>query len=198
MTKNNNQREKILDTARDLFAEKGFEATTTRELNKTIGIADGLLYYYFPEGKQEILDTIVQESFEQRLVALKIDFSNVETIQQLESSLIQFVEGIWSYFTSEDNYQSFLITVRERMMLSDEESDWLEKVFQQIEDNICQSLIDISPQFNWKSEDAEVRGKLCTSVIQSKIYSELLLKDNRELTKEIEQSIEQQIIYIFE
>ncbi|NGX99115.1 MAG: helix-turn-helix transcriptional regulator, partial [Candidatus Afipia apatlaquensis] len=34
--------------------------TSTKEINRAIGMADGLMYYYFPEGKQQILDAVIQ------------------------------------------------------------------------------------------------------------------------------------------
>ncbi|NLZ45870.1 MAG: TetR/AcrR family transcriptional regulator [Clostridiales bacterium] len=42
-----------------LFAEKGYEATGVREICRSIGLADGLLYHYFPKGKTELLQEIV-------------------------------------------------------------------------------------------------------------------------------------------
>lgn len=40
-------RERILDAARKLFAEKGFEATTTRDIARDAEIAAGTLFNYF-------------------------------------------------------------------------------------------------------------------------------------------------------
>lgn len=69
MTKKLNQRQEkalerrkeILLAAKKLFALHGYHATTTRSINKEMGMADGLLYHYFPKGKKQILETIVEE-----------------------------------------------------------------------------------------------------------------------------------------
>lgn len=42
------RREAILIAVRDVFAEKGFDATTTRELAKAAGVSEALLYRHFP------------------------------------------------------------------------------------------------------------------------------------------------------
>lgn len=58
-------RQKLIDTARMLFAQNGFAATSIRELHRTAGLTDGILYHYFPGGKQELFRVIIEEEFEQ-------------------------------------------------------------------------------------------------------------------------------------
>src|SRR4026209_2674356 len=38
----------IVDAVRDVFAEKGFDGTTTGELAKAAGVSEALLYKHFP------------------------------------------------------------------------------------------------------------------------------------------------------
>ncbi len=47
-------RERILDAALDLFVEKGYEATSLREIASQVGISKAALYYHFPS-KGDIL-----------------------------------------------------------------------------------------------------------------------------------------------
>ena len=54
----NAKKKTILDVAMKMFAEKGYEATSTNHIIKEAGISKGLLYNYF-ESKEEILKTIV-------------------------------------------------------------------------------------------------------------------------------------------
>ena len=60
------RRQEILLAAKKLFSENGYHATTTRSINKAIGMADGLMYHYFPEGKMQILETLVQEEVDRK------------------------------------------------------------------------------------------------------------------------------------
>jgi AcrR family transcriptional regulator len=55
------RRADVLAAARRLFAERGFHATSTRDLAEAADINDALLYRYFP-GKDAILAALVDEA----------------------------------------------------------------------------------------------------------------------------------------
>ena len=55
------RRRQILAAARTLFAERGFHATTTRDLAAAADINDALIYRYFPD-KQAILAALIDEA----------------------------------------------------------------------------------------------------------------------------------------
>ena len=61
---------KLRAAALKLFANKGYHGTPVRAINRSIGMADGLLYHYFPGGKKEILRVIVHENVEQMMESL--------------------------------------------------------------------------------------------------------------------------------
>lgn len=182
MSKSDDQRAKIVDVARDLFAEKGYEATTTRELNKAIGIADGLLYYYFPHGKQEILDTIVRQGLENRINEVAFDLSGVTTTAELVDQLLQLFRTVWDLFTREDNYQSFMITVRERMLLSDDESSWMNTVLAGIQTEIMQALRPHANLLPGSEADVPVVASIIMDILQRHLYEALLISNRRELS----------------
>jgi len=48
----------ILDAAEDLFAVKGYRGTTISDISKEMGVAQGMLYYYF-KSKEDILEAIL-------------------------------------------------------------------------------------------------------------------------------------------
>ncbi len=54
------RRRQLLDTALQSFAERGFERTTIKEICAAAGVAQGLVYYYFPS-KEAMLAAIVEE-----------------------------------------------------------------------------------------------------------------------------------------
>jgi AcrR family transcriptional regulator len=55
------RRREILAAARTLFAERGFHATTTRDLAAAADINDALIYRYFPD-KHAILAALIDEA----------------------------------------------------------------------------------------------------------------------------------------
>ena len=64
-------KQRLLDAAAKLFAENGYARTSVRSINKSIGMADGLMYHYFPGGKEEIIQVIVRERFRQVVSELR-------------------------------------------------------------------------------------------------------------------------------
>jgi AcrR family transcriptional regulator len=57
-------RRRIVDSARKLFNDKGFEQTTTRDIAAAAGIAAGTMFNYFPT-KEALAMTIVAEALDE-------------------------------------------------------------------------------------------------------------------------------------
>jgi AcrR family transcriptional regulator len=59
------RRAAIIETAINLFAEKGFRGVTTRELAQAVGVSEPVLYQHFPSKRDlynAIIETIVENS----------------------------------------------------------------------------------------------------------------------------------------
>lgn len=52
------RRNEILDAADTLFAQKGFDGTSTNDILEKVGIARGTLYYHF-KSKEDIMDALI-------------------------------------------------------------------------------------------------------------------------------------------
>jgi AcrR family transcriptional regulator len=59
------RRLQIIDVARDLFAIRGYEGTTTRELAEKIGINEALLFRHFPT-KEDLYWAVLQHMIDMR------------------------------------------------------------------------------------------------------------------------------------
>lgn len=58
-----NNRKKILEVAKKLFAQKGYEQTTTRDISLACGMAKGTLFNYF-KSKETLAMTLVSQAME--------------------------------------------------------------------------------------------------------------------------------------
>lgn len=58
------RREEIVTQAMQLFARKGFRGVTTRELARSCGVSEALLYHFFA-GKAELYDAIIERKIRQ-------------------------------------------------------------------------------------------------------------------------------------
>jgi AcrR family transcriptional regulator len=56
-------RERILQVALDLFRDRGYEATSLREIAQCVGVTKAALYYYFPS-KEAMIRALSERFFE--------------------------------------------------------------------------------------------------------------------------------------
>jgi AcrR family transcriptional regulator len=78
-------RSKILSTARSLFAQRGYDGTTTKELAEKAGIAEGTLFRHFTN-KKAILVEVATQGWMELLTDLLMELSemaNYEAISQV-------------------------------------------------------------------------------------------------------------------
>lgn len=91
-------RMKFLVSAQSLFAEKGYKGTSVREINRSVNLADGLLYHYFPGGKKEIFQVIVEENVKQILTELtqknRIDVYLTMPLEEVLESYYENITGV--------------------------------------------------------------------------------------------------------
>ena len=58
VNKNRLEREKIIEVAAELFGEKGYSATSIRDISQALKVSIATLYYYF-KNKEDLLFTII-------------------------------------------------------------------------------------------------------------------------------------------
>ncbi len=81
--------------ASKLFASRGFEATTTREIAAEAGCAEGLIHRYF-RGKAGLLLAIVESRASQEVQNLTHNLKPAPTLQQEVRQLVDFeVSRMW-------------------------------------------------------------------------------------------------------
>jgi AcrR family transcriptional regulator len=85
----------LIAAATTLFARRGFEATTTREIAAEAGCAEGLIHRYF-QGKAGLLLAIVESRASQEVQDLTHNLKAAPTVQQEVRQLVDFeVSRMW-------------------------------------------------------------------------------------------------------
>ena len=87
-------RNKLVECAKELFYEKGFDRTAVREIVKAAGVAQGTFYLYF-ETKEEILYHIafgVLEKLNTYIEILNVENPEIEDINHLVDGLVLYME----------------------------------------------------------------------------------------------------------
>lgn len=97
MKNNTDSKAKILTAASRLFQVKGYHATGLNEILKESGAPKGSLYYYFPDGKEELaLEAIKLSSqfIQTRIQTALAKYSNpIEAIQYNIKCIIESLEA---------------------------------------------------------------------------------------------------------
>ena len=71
ITKDADERKnEILNAANELFARKGFDATTISDIIEKVGVARGTVYYHF-KSKEDVLDALIERTNMELLTAAK-------------------------------------------------------------------------------------------------------------------------------
>ncbi|SDZ65613.1 DNA-binding transcriptional regulator, AcrR family [Evansella caseinilytica] len=75
------RRAQILVVAREVLAEKGWEATKVSEIVKRAGIAQGTFYLYF-ESKNSLIQALTEEMMEKVFTAVRQQLSDSKTFEE--------------------------------------------------------------------------------------------------------------------
>ena len=100
-------RQQILDAALGLFAQKGYAATTIREIVDAVGITAPSLYYYF--GSKEGLYMELMQTY-----SAKIDSvleSHLHTSEGAKSRLKDLVDKIFLHVIEDKNFFRLMFTI---------------------------------------------------------------------------------------
>ena len=80
---NNDLRNKLISTATRLFAERGLNGVSIRELSKAAGVSISMISYYFG-GKESLYSSVLQEQFS--------SFEHIEEINKTGSEALTNIE----------------------------------------------------------------------------------------------------------
>ncbi|MBN3871763.1 MAG: TetR/AcrR family transcriptional regulator [Nostoc sp.] len=91
-------RTRILEAAQRLFASKGFDGTTTRDLAQTAGVAEGTLFRYFPN-KKAILVEVATSGWVEILTDLLTELSEMGSYKAIAQVMRR---RIWNFQKNAD------------------------------------------------------------------------------------------------
>src|SRR3954467_11312463 len=88
------RRAAIIRAVRQVFAEKGFHGTTTRELAKAAGVSEALLFKHFPN-KEALFDAMLTACCTEQ----QIDrFERLKELEPGAATLVQMVVTLVEFF----------------------------------------------------------------------------------------------------
>ena len=154
---------KIFETSMDLFAKKGYDATSIEEITSIVGIAKGTLYYHF-SSKEEILAFLISEG-------MKLLKHSLEIKSRLASS---FEDKIRAMILVEikvvDKYENLINLVMNEFCGNANRNENCRKCIYECVDVIEKVLIDAIESGDLKECDTrtvafEIFGIICSGVM---------------------------------
>jgi len=88
------RRLQILDTALEVFASKGFNGTSIKDIAEAAGISQGLMYHYFKSKKALLVVTIEHHSFLPALREILADRENMPANKVLKEIANKFLDTL--------------------------------------------------------------------------------------------------------
>lgn len=128
-------RERIVEAARNLFAEKGFDRTTTAEIARDAGISEGTIYRHFKSKKELLMECVIPVL--QKIIDLTEDYYPREN--NLRALTIDLLEMRLQLFR--EHHQTFRIIFRELMSSTEMVSHYMDFILSQEK-----KLSEIMPQ----------------------------------------------------
>lgn len=98
-------RQKIREEAKQLFIEKGFDGTTSREIAKRSGVALGTLFVHF-ENKNGILADILFEDIES---TVQTAFETLDADSGILANLMHLARSLYRYYETQLDLSRALI-----------------------------------------------------------------------------------------
>jgi AcrR family transcriptional regulator len=114
------RRKAIVEAVRGVFAENGFDGTTTRELAQTAGVSEALLYKHFPS-KQSLYAAMLDACVDGPTFA---EFNRILALEPSTSTLIIMVHFTMAHYVeapSRDPAKAALNCLMARSLLEDGE-----------------------------------------------------------------------------
>jgi AcrR family transcriptional regulator len=90
-------RKELLTKCFDIFAERGYGATTMRQISQSLGVSTGTLYHYFPN-KRTLFEQLVEEVTSRDILIVSAELQGIEGVE----NQLSFVGR---YLTENQEYQ---------------------------------------------------------------------------------------------
>lgn len=149
-------REAVLAAARALFASKGYEATSMREIAEASGVPERTLYRHF-DGKESLLDDEMQRWIDAVAGAIRARPPREAPLTAIERTVVALAEALAA---NPDARPTWMFTDAPRPF--EMVADLARRPMQRFEDAIAQALVD-----RGSGPEAPLIARVAVAVIRS-------------------------------
>lgn len=149
-------REAVLAAARALFASKGYEATSMREIAEASGVPERTLYRHF-DGKESLLDDEMQRWIDVVAGAIRARPPREAPLTAIERTVVALAEALAA---DPDARPAWMFTDAPRPF--EMVADLARRPMQRFEDTIAEALVD-----RGSGPEAPLTARVAVAVIRS-------------------------------
>ncbi|WP_071394584.1 TetR/AcrR family transcriptional regulator [Bacillus tuaregi] len=171
------KQQKIVETAVKMFAEKGYANTSTSEIAKAAGVAEGTIFRHYGT-KDRLLLAVILPFIKESLPSMAENvFQEVfSKDKSFEDFLRAFIKNRWQFL--DENKELFKVIVKELLYSEDLKHDLLPF----FKDAVWNRLINVIDHFKNRGElldlPSETLLKMMFTVIAGSFVSDLVLFSN--------------------
>ncbi|WP_455542029.1 TetR/AcrR family transcriptional regulator [Intestinibacter sp.] len=164
---------RILETSIDLFSKNGYANTSTSEIAKIAGVAEGTIFKHFGTKENLLLSSIMPFIFDYVLPEIRMDFEDVE-IKDIYPDFKSFIhELIYERFSfMSENYKVAHILLSEVLY----REELRVKIVDGLKSNIMDSFDKVLNYFKSQNIIKDVPNGLIVRTILSNIGGYVILK----------------------
>lgn len=183
-----NTKDKIVKAAYDCFSEKGYNATTTKEIAKTAGVSEVTLFRYFSTKSDIFKEMLKRYSFLPVLYEIKIESDGIDLQNTLKIIALKF------YNTLLERKNFVKIMLSEINQYSEEIIDIYRNFIEELDSMLISILKAKSYDFKLKNLDLKVTARGFIGMVYSFfLTNEIFLQkkvDDNELNDVIDAFVE--------
>lgn len=193
INKSENTKKKILNAALKCFSKKGYSATSTKEIAKTAGVAEGLVFTYF-KTKKNLYETLINP-FLYSLLPSDLDetIKKQDVVKNFNEFLSSFYKDRYIYFL--DNFENLKLLFTEIMFNEKKRKEFLKIILNKELNPLFNILFnyqennEINPNVKIKKIVIDIISLFFTSLIKEKIFYNKKNISVKEIEREIEEMV---------
>ncbi len=196
MGKSNETKSKIMKSAAAVFSQKGYAASTTREIAASAGVSEAAMFKYY-KNKKGLLHETILDFIEQ--ISLDSIFESVDEIvkNNKEMPTEDLFRKLFKdrYCMIDKNFQMFKMLIIEIQYHEDVRDIFIEKVmakilsYAKVMSSMLEERDDIRNDLDYRTIIRSFMGVVLFTIVQKKMLPELVVS-NEDIDTEIENMVD--------
>lgn len=177
----NDKKIMIIEKAALLFSRKGFYGAGLNELLTACNVPKGSFYYYFPNGKKQLVMEVLEMAYDKMEKHIKENFRiNKTSFASFDYMVSNHIEILYS--KKESYYYSLLLSLIgiESVFMEDSAiNDYVKHIYERWQMLYTDKLLECG----YETDEAEQLAQVMFAIVHGTLISSWIKQDNADLKK---------------